>query len=642
MAISDTRDTATVIDTPKGNLFGGPFNSTGLDPNVRAVLMDYRWTTTFGGSQPATTITYAFPTSKNDYLAVPNYPAAGNLTSFQPLTDIQKAAVKAGFGLVASYTNLTFVESASGLATNATFRFANFNGGGSESRFPPNRGPYAPTDSRDAGDTFLGKNGNPTSVDFYGTDEFNTIIHEMGHAFGLKHGHDSSFNGALAPNVNDNEFSVMTYASYLGANTGLVTTAIEGSAPQSYMMYDIAALQAYYGANFSKAGSNAVYSWDATGQEFINGQPAPNTGASSTNKIFTTVWTQGATATYDFHNFSQDATYDLRPGHWSTFSKGQLADLNSAAPAGTPQYQAQGNVYNALLYNGDQRSEVKNVVAGTGNDVIVGNDLDNVITGGAGNDRIDGGPGSNSSVYTGTEKNYAVTIFAGHATFEITDKFGTDGTDSLVNIQRLQFTDAAVDPSSFAEVAAANAVTFVPLDALYASYLQRAPDALGLDYWIARVHDGMDLRQVAKSFALQPEAHNALPANGTPEQIVTAAYRDALGRAPDADGLHYWVGELQKGTFDKGDLMLGIINAAISGEGDDAKYVNNRASVGGHFALGQGLGRIDWATAAMTGVDGTAESVTAANARTDAFAAAAAAAGTTEFIVKLVGVAFDG
>ena len=39
------------------------------------------------------------------------------------------------------------------------------------------------------------------------------------------------------------------------------------------MMYDIAALQYYYGANFGNVGKNFTYSWNrSTGQEFINGQ----------------------------------------------------------------------------------------------------------------------------------------------------------------------------------------------------------------------------------------------------------------------------------------------------------------------------------------------------------------------------------
>jgi len=57
----------------------------------------------------------------------------------------------------------------------------------------------------------------------------------------------------------------MTYASYFGSPPELLpTSAMTGSSPQSFMMYDIAALQALYGANFSKAGTVANYTWDKT------------------------------------------------------------------------------------------------------------------------------------------------------------------------------------------------------------------------------------------------------------------------------------------------------------------------------------------------------------------------------------------
>ncbi|WP_127090664.1 M10 family metallopeptidase [Aquabacter cavernae] len=386
-----------IFSLPKGGLYSGSIDTSTLDPNTRAVMMDYRWTTSYGGDEAATVATYAFPTSTTDYTNVAGgYPAPNLLTGFQEVTDAQKAAVKTAFDLVSSYTNLTFVEATSASAQDATFRFAQYSQGGSESNFPANSGPYSPSDSRAAGDTYLGGNGNPPT-DYFGTDHFNTIMHEMGHAFGLKHGHDASFNGALAPDKNDNEFSVMTYASYFGADTNGATEAWVGSAPQSYMMYDIAALQAYYGANFSKVGTEAVYTWDnVTGEQFINGVRAANTGVSSTGKIFSTVWTEGALTTYDLSNFNEDQYADLRAGHWFTFSKAQLADLNNMAPQGTEEYQAQGNIYNSLVYQGDTRSLISNVITGDGNDTITGNELDNTLTAGGGNDTIFGGAGNDT------------------------------------------------------------------------------------------------------------------------------------------------------------------------------------------------------------------------------------------------------
>ena len=383
--------------SPKGGLYGGSFDSSGItDPNVRALLMDSRWISK-PGDAPTTKITYAFPEVVTDYTDVAGgYPDKERTDLFLPATAEQKAGALVAMRLVESYTKITFELADSPSGADATFRFAGYDFGGSRAAFPTNNGPYNPIDSRIAGDNWLGGNGKPTSMDFYGTDHLNTIMHEMGHALGLKHGHDTSYNGGLSADTNDNEFSVMTYASYFGADTEGATEAHNGSAPQSYMMYDIAALQAYYGANFDKRGTTATYTWDEnTGQQFINGTPAPNTGVTATEKIFSTVWTQGALTTYDLSNFAEDQVDDLRPGKWLLFARDKLAALNSqiAAPSPSP-FMAQGNVYNALLYMGDMSSMISNLTTGSGNDTITGNDIDNELNGGAGNDYIVGGAGN--------------------------------------------------------------------------------------------------------------------------------------------------------------------------------------------------------------------------------------------------------
>jgi Ca2+-binding RTX toxin-like protein len=431
-----------IFSTAKGGLFGGFFNGAALaDANIAAVIMDFRWTTSFQGTTAATTIKYAFPHLTSDYNITPS-PNTVDPVSHVPVTDIQKAAIVTSLGLIASYANVVFQEAASGSAADATLRFAQTATGGSAARFPTNDGPYAKSDSRDAGDNFEGVNGNPPSAQYFGTDQFNTIMHELGHSIGLKHGHDPGLHGALRADVNDNEFSVMTYASWLGS-PGIDRTPTEarlGSSPQSYMMYDIAALQELYGgANFSKAGTVATYSWDAiTGQESINGAAAPLTGVTVTAKIFSTVWTGGSASIYDLHNFAQDQVDDLRPGHWLRFSDGQLADLNSQANAGDPSYLAKGNIYNALLYHGDLRSEISTLITGSGNDTLVGNDRDDhmsagagndVLIAGSGNDTMSGGPGADT-FYFGSGYSVVRDTVA-DLNGDVIHNFGFGGVDVL-------------------------------------------------------------------------------------------------------------------------------------------------------------------------------------------------------------------
>lgn len=397
-------------DSPvtKGGNFAGTFSSyTVVDPNVRALLSDHYWTSDVEGTTPATTFTYFFPTDKDDY--PDDYVDQNGLTAFKPTDENQQAAAVIGFKLISYYTGLTFDLSTT---SDASFRIAGATGlagneGGSHANYPLN---YPGNSiSNAAGDVYLGENGEFETEQLYGEDAFASVIHEMGHALGLKHPFELYPNGPIATDRNDIEFTVMTYSSFLSGEVSVNanTTAPSGSSVSSYMMYDIAALQAMYGANFDKGKTDVkpavqdTYTWDTDGRQYINGEEAPNTGPTATKKIFTTVWTQGADTTFDLSNFSDDQYDDMRPGKWLRFSNSQLADLNSEAPEGSPEYQAQGNVYNSLLYQDDKRSEIGSLKAGSGNDTIIGNDLNNTIWGNDGDDTIDGGIG-NDILYGGS------------------------------------------------------------------------------------------------------------------------------------------------------------------------------------------------------------------------------------------------
>ena len=90
----------------KGGLWGGTFDSIDVDPNTRAQLLDILWTTTAGGSIPATRIPYAFPTQASGYTDVPGgYPSPALLVGFAELSPDQKTAVRFTFDLVSSYTS---------------------------------------------------------------------------------------------------------------------------------------------------------------------------------------------------------------------------------------------------------------------------------------------------------------------------------------------------------------------------------------------------------------------------------------------------------------------------------------------------------------------------------------------------------
>jgi serralysin len=158
------------------------------------------------------------------------------------------------------------------------------------------------------------------------------------------------------------------------------------------MMYDIAAVQHMYGANFSTNNGNTVYQWNPnTGQSFINGVAQSAPGG---NRVFETIWDGGGVDTYDFSNYTSNQTINLNPGSWSVISTAQLANLGDGNTA-------RGNVFNAFQYRGDARSLIENAMGGSGNNQMTGNAIANTLAGNSGADTIDGLLG-NDTLWGGT------------------------------------------------------------------------------------------------------------------------------------------------------------------------------------------------------------------------------------------------
>ena len=398
----------------------GPTGNTYVD----SVLTGLKW--------GASTLTFSFPASASYYSD--SY-ASGDEPSnnFHAFTDAQQSAVRSILQSYSDVINVTFVETTETSSNHADIRYA-------ESNDPATAWGYYPGSGK-GGDTWFNYGHHYYDDPKPGNYAFTAMIHETGHAMGLKHPHEASGSFAAMPVDHDSlEYSVMSYRSYVGASTSSGYTNGASSYPQTLMMYDIAALQQMYGADYSTHSGDTVYKWDpSTGQMSIDGSDQAKPAG---NKVFMTLWDGGGNDTYDLSNYTGNLNVNLQPGGWTTLSTTQLADLGNG-------HSAAGNVANALLYKGNTASLIENVICGNGNDQVTGNAANNTFTGNGGNDTFYGSSGSDTCVYSGVSTSYTYTQ-TGTATW-IVDSHGAEGIDTLTGIEYLKFADTVIqigDPNA--------------------------------------------------------------------------------------------------------------------------------------------------------------------------------------------------
>ena len=250
----------------------------------------------------------------------------------------------------------------------------------------------------------INRNVNPIDVaPLLGTDAFQTILHEIGHALGLSH--PGPYNGDIFGSAEYGEdttypedfykFTIMSYFSPLdvSAATG-VDEAYWGFAfPWTPMLHDVAAIQSIYGANTATRTGNTVYGFNGPDQQFdLDGVlTATRTGSQG---VFT-IWDSGGIDTIDASravaepgssifgsaNEFPNQIIDLRQGKFSSVG----VDAFTTAQSGLSN-----NI--AIAFG----TVIENAIGGGGNDVINGNEVDNRLVGNGGDDKLLGAGGDDT------------------------------------------------------------------------------------------------------------------------------------------------------------------------------------------------------------------------------------------------------
>jgi hypothetical protein len=204
----------------------------------------------------------------------------------------------------------------------------------------------------------------------------------------------------------------------------------------------------------------------------------------------------------------------------------------------TPPGAAPGNMQTAPAGGGT-------VTGGAGDDDLYGQAGNDMLHGGGGSNLLDGGGGLNTASFDGPYRTYTSSVVGGGGTVSGGPEAATD---TLANIQRLQFVDGylATSPTD----------TAGQIYRLYEAALGRAPDQEGLADWVHLLNSGTSLETAASGFLGAPEYQRAYGLLDDTD-FVTQLYHNVLQRAPDAAGLQSWLDFLNAG-HSRAEVLVGF------------------------------------------------------------------------------------
>lgn len=108
---------------------------------------------------------------------------------------------------------------------------------------------------------------------------------------------------------------------------------------------------------------------------------------------------------------------------------------------------------------------------------------------------------------------------------------------------------------------------------LYQAALNRAPDGEGLSYWVRDADNGQTLKQLSYNFLISQEFQDRFGSDLSDAQFIERLYLNVLKRAPDMEGTQYWLADMAGGQT-RTDLLFNFSESAEN-KANTATLVND-------------------------------------------------------------------
>ncbi|WPZ32807.1 matrixin family metalloprotease [Thalassobaculum sp. OXR-137] len=387
----------------------GTAESSG-DGNLDAVVVGTSSKWGIGMMGVGTTVTYSFMTS------LPSY--HGSDPTFSVFNAAMETAARSALAAWSAVANISFVE-VSDAGAGGQIRF------GANSQSGSSGYAYYPSTNEIGGDVLIANNFsynlNPTA----GSYGYLTMLHEVGHALGLKHpgNYSAGSEGPFLPGSIDNtDTTVMSYYD------GTATYA------SNLGWLDVIAVRYLYGT--SSAGSIGNVTWGGDGAETFTGDSGINyfIGNGGSDLFLLGAGNDGVMAGNGEDTLSGGAGSDLLYGNIGTdlvlagdgddtIYGGQNGGATQTYGSGTTLAYREGSDtisggQGADMIYGNHGGDflvggagADKIFGGQDNDSIFGNDGNDTIYGNIGNDVLSGGDGYDRFYFTGNSGNDTITDF---------------------------------------------------------------------------------------------------------------------------------------------------------------------------------------------------------------------------------------